>query len=215
VQATNDRRQLRWIWTQGTAEIAYHVAPMRVLTGVSTLTMLALLQLNTASEAVSVADMAEAVGLGSDLANARRLFAPLCCDPVKRRAQVLRIRGKPVTDRMPRLADDDVLETNPAFGTMTPMLRLGVARVDLDAVPRERLDAEVESLRVLQVEAAAVRVAKARKVIRHNELVGEVMEQLSTFRPKPSLIKKVIETLIERDYLERDEADASTYRYLA
>jgi cullin 3 len=48
--------------------------------------------------------------------------------------------------------------------------------------------------------------------------VGEVLDQLSgRFKPDVSLIKKRIEDLIVREYLERpDEEDApATYRYVA
>lgn len=48
------------------------------------------------------------------------------------------------------------------------------------------------------------------------QLVLEVVGQLQrSFQPDLRLIKKRIEDLISRDYLERDKDNHNTYRYLA
>lgn len=65
------------------------------------------------------------------------------------------------------------------------------------------------------VDAAVVRVMKARKVLAHQELQMEVLRQLSYFQPSQKLIKKQIESLLERDYLERDSDDEKLYKYVA
>ncbi|KAG5981422.1 hypothetical protein E4U55_002955 [Claviceps digitariae] len=68
------------------------------------------------------------------------------------------------------------------------------------------------------VDAAIVRIMKARKELSHSQLVSEVLSQLvGRFKPEVSLIKKRIEDLIVREYLERpDEEEApSMYRYVA
>lgn len=45
---------------------------------------------------------------------------------------------------------------------------------------------------------------------------AQVTQQLkSRFLPDPSMIKKRIESLIEREFLERDKADLRVYKYLA
>jgi len=67
-----------------------------------------------------------------------------------------------------------------------------------------------------QMDAAVVRIMKARKTMKHAQLVGEVMQQLSArFKAKPPDIKKRIEALIEQEYLERDAKDRGMYNYLA
>jgi cullin 3 len=58
------------------------------------------------------------------------------------------------------------------------------------------------------MEACIVRIMKARRTLRYSPLVNEVIEQLqSRFRPSPGHIKKRIESLIDREFLERDEND--------
>jgi len=57
---------------------------------------------------------------------------------------------------------------------------------------------------------------KSRRVLEHNNVIAEVTKQLQArFLPNPVVIKKRIESLIERDFLERDEVDRKLYRYLA
>jgi cullin 3 len=50
----------------------------------------------------------------------------------------------------------------------------------------------------------------------HNSLIAEVTSQLqSRFMPHPNVIKKRIESLIEREFLERDKDNWRRYKYLA
>ena len=76
--------------------------------------------------------------------------------------------------------------------------------------------ASVEEDRRHLLEAAIVRIMKARKMLNHNDLVAEVTKQLAgRFIPPPQFVKKRVESLIEREYLERDEADRRVYLYMA
>ncbi|TBU48836.1 Cullin-domain-containing protein [Dichomitus squalens] len=76
---------------------------------------------------------------------------------------------------------------------------------------KDRIDEE----RRHQTEACIVRIMKDRKHMTHNDLINEVTRQLaSRFQPNPVNIKKRIEGLIEREYLERCE-DRKSYNYLA
>ncbi|KAG2389472.1 hypothetical protein C9374_014032 [Naegleria lovaniensis] len=80
----------------------------------------------------------------------------------------------------------------------------------------QKITEQVEEERKMVVDAVIVRIMKSRKVLSHRELVLETTKQLQQrFMPAPTLIKKRIENLIEREYLERDENDRQTYKYLA
>ncbi|KAJ3034571.1 hypothetical protein HDV00_004934 [Rhizophlyctis rosea] len=67
---------------------------------------------------------------------------------------------------------------------------------------------KIDEARKHQIEAAVVRIMKARKTMDHNNLVAEVIGQLvGRFSPNAGMVKKRIEGLIEREYLDRDKSD--------
>uniref|UniRef100_A0A8C7C400 Cullin-4B n=1 Tax=Neovison vison TaxID=452646 RepID=A0A8C7C400_NEOVI len=68
--------------------------------------------------------------------------------------------------------------------------------------------------RQYQIDAAIVRIMKMRKTLSHNLLVSEVYNQLK-FPVKPADLKKRIESLIDRDYMERDKENPNQYNYIA
>lgn len=91
-----------------------------------------------------------------------------------------------------------------------------VAAVKESDVEKTATRQKVDEDRKPQVEAAIVRIMKSRKVLEHNLLITEVTQQLrSRFLPDPNTIKKRIESLIEREFLERDKVDWRVYKYLA
>lgn len=78
----------------------------------------------------------------------------------------------------------------------------------------QRTHEDVFRDREYQVDAVIVRTMKSRKRLSHTMLISELLSQLK-FPAQTSDLKKRIESLIERDYLERDQEDSSYYNYLA
>ncbi|KAH6619462.1 Cullin [Chaetomium sp. MPI-SDFR-AT-0129] len=82
---------------------------------------------------------------------------------------------------------------------------------------RKETERKNDQTRAHVVDAAIVRIMKQRKELSHTQLTTEVIGQLAgRFKPEVSMIKKRIEDLLTREYLERVEgSDISAYRYLA
>jgi len=111
---------------------------------------------------------------------------------------------------------DDSFSFNADFSAPLQKIKISTisSRVESTEERKETQD-RVEEERRHQTEACIVRIMKDRKHMRHQDLVTEVTRQLSSrFHPDPLNIKRRIEGLIEREYLERCE-DRKSYNYLA
>lgn len=108
------------------------------------------------------------------------------------------------------IKNTDVFAFNEQFSCQMRKVRIPMASLDETNAPKR-----VEEDRGFAIEAAAVRIMKARKVLAHQQLVGEILVQLSFFQPNPKVIKRKLENLIEREFLERDPDNPNVYKYLA
>ncbi|KAK0419162.1 hypothetical protein QR680_013987 [Steinernema hermaphroditum] len=79
----------------------------------------------------------------------------------------------------------------------------------------EQVNNTVQQDRKYYMECTIVRIMKTRKVLKHTQLVNEVIEQTKArFTPDVNFIKKNIEALIEKMYIQRTDQN-DEYQYLA
>jgi hypothetical protein len=75
---------------------------------------------------------------------------------------------------------------------------------------------QINEDRKYSIQGVIVRIMKNRKVLSHNELISECINFLKNeFSPQVSEIKRNINSLIETEYLKRDDIDSSIYQYIA
>jgi cullin 4 len=137
----------------------------------------------------------------------RRTLQSLACGKLDTRILTKSPKGREVEDT-------DTFSINLGFTNKLFRIKVNAIQVRETVEETQRTHEEVFRDRQYQVDAVIVRTMKARKVLAHNALMPEVMSQLR-FPARIQDIKKRIENLIERDYLERDINDQSIYRYLA
>lgn len=128
-----------------------------------------------------------------------------------------RILMKTPRSRDLKIEPDDLFTINDSFSSKLIRVKIQAIACRGESEPeRKETRSKVDEDRKHEIEAAIVRIMKARKQMSHANLVTEVTEQLkSRFMPSPVIIKKRIEALIEREYLARTDADRKIYTYVA
>ncbi|RWS04386.1 cullin-3-A-like protein [Dinothrombium tinctorium] len=115
------------------------------------------------------------------------------------------------------IESNHVFMVNDSFTSKLHRVKIQAVTAKGESEPeRKETRSKVDEDRKHEIEAAIVRIMKARKRMNHVSLVTEVTEQLkSRFLPSPVVIKKRIEGLIEREYLARTPEDRKVYTYVA
>ncbi|KAJ0988325.1 hypothetical protein J5N97_006681 [Dioscorea zingiberensis] len=204
---THTGRRLTWQTNMGTADIkATFGKGQKHELNVSTYQMCVLMLFNS-SDHMSYKEIVQATGIPA--AELKRCLQSLAC-----------VKGKNVLRKEPMskdIAEDDVFYFNDKFTSKFFKVKIGTVVAQKESEPeKQETRQRVEEDRKPQIEAAIVRIMKSRRVLDHNNIVAEVTKQLQArFLPNPVVIKKRIESLIEREFLERDKADRKLYRYLA
>lgn len=169
---------------------------------VSLLQAIVLLLFN-ADERIAYADMLAATGMEDK--ELKLTLQSLACG--KQRVLRKEPKGRDVDDT-------DVFHYDGSFKTQLFRIKINSIQMRESEQENEQTTERVFQDRQYQIDAAIVRTMKARKTLTHSLLVSELFTQLK-FPLKPPDIKKRIESLIDREYLERDPGSSSVYRYLA
>jgi len=138
----------------------------------------------------------------------------LAPDELKKTLQSLACGKTRVLTKHPKGRDvDEADEFTVNVDFENPLFRVKVNTIQIkETVEEQKATSEIiVQDRQYQIDAAIVRIMKTRKTVSHNALVTELLEQLR-FAVNGADLKKRIESLIDRSYMERSAEDA---RYVA
>jgi len=110
--------------------------------------------------------------------------------------------------------ETDVFQINVNFTAKALRINVNAVQVKETKQEQQKTQETIFRDRQYQVDAAIVRIMKTRKTLAHNLLISELYNQLK-FPARAADLKKRIESLIEREYIERDSEDNTIYNYLA
>ncbi|KFK28509.1 cullin 4 [Arabis alpina] len=135
----------------------------------------------------------------------RRTLQSLACGKV--RVLLKEPKGKDVED-------GDEFVFNDGFSHSLYRIKVNAIQMKETVEENASTTEKVFHDRQYQIDAAIVRIMKTRKILSHTLLITELFQQLK-FPIKPADLKKRIESLIQREYLERDKSNPQIYNYLA
>ncbi|XP_057749014.1 cullin-1-like [Arachis stenosperma] len=193
-------RKFTWIHSLGTCHIIGKFEQKTIELVVSTYQAAALLLFNSADK-LNYSEIMMQLNLTHE--DVVRLLHSLSCAKYK-------ILSKEPNTRT--ISPNDTFEFNYKFTDKMRRIKIPLPPVD----ERKKVIEDVDKDRRYAIDAAIVRIMKSRKVLGHQQLVLECVQQLGLmFKPDIKAIKKRIEDLITRDYLERDQENPNTFKYLA
>jgi cullin-4 len=208
-------RRMTWQYALGHCVVKAHgfAKPYELI--VSLCQALVLIQFRNNSEPMTLPQLKLLTGL-EDRDELERILQSLALG--KDGTRILRKldhdRGGGVKKTHPNVDDWDQFVVNTQFSSNARRIRIQNVLIKETREERTKTVESVARDRLYLIDAVLVRIMKARKTILHQALIPQVMEQIKV-PAQPADIKKRIESLIEREYLERDAKDRNRYNYLA
>ncbi|CAG4954062.1 unnamed protein product [Colias eurytheme] len=200
--AKHSGRKLQWQPTLGHCVLRAHFLQGNKELQVSLFQALVLLLFNDGNN-LSFEDIKATTNI--EACELRRTLQSLACGKA-------RVLGK--TPRGREVHDNDTFSFNGDFANKLFRIKINQIQMKETSEEQKATEERVFQDRQYQIDAAIVRVMKMRKALSHNLLISELYNQLK-FPVKPADLKKRIESLIDRDYMERDKDNPNQYNYVA
>ncbi|THV05232.1 Cullin-domain-containing protein [Dendrothele bispora CBS 962.96] len=188
-------RKLTWLWNYSKNELRTNYLNQKYILMTSAYQMAVLVQYNK-HDTMSLQELITATSIPQQLLT-----------------QVLEllVKAKVLVNE-----ETDQYDLNPGFKSKKIRVNLNQPiKAEVKSETTEVLKT-VDEDRKYAIQATIVRIMKARKTMKNQPLIQEVIAQIShRFTPKIPDIKKAIETLLEKEYIERVDGERDTFAYVA
>ncbi|PIL22855.1 transcription factor [Ganoderma sinense ZZ0214-1] len=194
-QQKHSGRKLTWLWNYSKNELRTNYLNQKYILMTSSWQMAVLLQYNN-NDTLSLEELMNATAISKDIL--KQVLAVLV------KAKIL------IND------ETEQYDLNPGFKSKKIRINLNMPiKAEQKAESTDVLKT-VDEDRKYVIQATIVRIMKARKTMKNQALIQEVIQQISQrFTPKIPDIKKAIDHLLEKEYIERVEGTRDTFAYVA
>ncbi|KAF5333224.1 hypothetical protein D9611_002822 [Ephemerocybe angulata] len=194
-QMKHSGRKLTWLWNYSKNELRTNYTNQKYILMTSSYQMAVLLQYNK-NDTLSLDELMAATSISKEILT--QVLAVL-------------VKAKVLVNE-----ETEQYDLNPGFKSKKIRVNLNQPiKAEVKAESSDVLKA-VDEDRKYVIQATIVRIMKARKTMKNQALIQEVISQISQrFAPKIPDIKKAIETLLEKEYIERVEGSKDTFAYVA
>jgi cullin 3 len=205
----HQNRNLQWLYQHGSVEITPNFAKNKKYQLVVSVNQACVLSLFNSRDSITFEEVKQLTQISDEELNPALIF--VCKPNIK-----LLLKGNM---KQPKFTPTETLKVNMDFNNPNVKLNLipvpSKKQATSETISKSKEDdGEIQTERRNICDATIVRIMKARKSEMHNELIIEVTKQIHNFVAQPALIKQRIESLIERDYLKRDDDNRAKYIYL-
>ncbi|OSD07550.1 Cullin-domain-containing protein [Trametes coccinea BRFM310] len=194
-QQKHSGRKLTWLWNYSKNELRTNYLNQKYILMTSSWQMAVLLQYNN-NDTLSLEEIFSATAISKDIL--KQVLAVL-------------VKAKILINE-----ETDQYDLNPNFKSKKIRINLNTPiKAEQKAESTDVLKT-VDEDRKYVIQASIVRIMKARKTMKNQALIQEVITQISQrFTPKIPDIKKAIDHLLEKEYIERVEGTRDTFAYVA
>ncbi|KAJ7743248.1 ubiquitin-protein ligase [Mycena maculata] len=194
-QTKHSGRKLTWLHNYSKNELRTNYTNQKYILMTSAYQAAVLLQYNR-NDTLNLAELEAATKIATDILS---------------QVLALLVKAKVLVNE-----EKDQYDLNPNFKSKKIRVNLNLPiKAEVKAESSDVLKA-VDEDRKYVIQATIVRIMKARKTMKNQALIQEVISQISQrFAPKIPDIKKAIETLLEKEYIERVDGSKDTFAYVA
>jgi len=194
-QVKHSGRKLTWLWNYSKNELRTNYLNQKYILMTSSYQMAVLLQYNN-NDTLSLDELVAATAISKDILT---------------QVLSLLVKAKILINE-----ETEQYDLNPNFKSKKIRVNLNLPiKAEVKAESSDVLKT-VDEDRKYVIQATIVRIMKARKTMKNQPLIQEVISQISQrFAPKIPDIKKAIDTLLEKEYIERVDGTRDTFAYVA
>ncbi|CAI2352928.1 unnamed protein product [Caenorhabditis sp. 36 PRJEB53466] len=198
-------RRLTWVYSQSRGEIECIAFSRKCIFSV-TVAQICTLCLFNSSDAYSFNDISEATKM--DAKTTAVIVGSL-------------VKCKLLTSDIPLQGDEAPNTATVSFNNKysSKKVRVDLTKFSVKAdknKEQEGMHKTFEADRINEINACIVRIMKTQKECSHQPLTSEIISQLSSrFKPQIEMIKKCIGSLIDKEYIKRDDTNKDVYQYIA